>query len=111
MRLLPPLFVTRALLGAALAAVAGSAAAVAPNPEPLDMDPDILAELARHKVRAAQQRQSSLSKPGKPGEKPAADCGAVSIGNVLGNGRIGFAPIDVNVVIVGDVINANNQCR
>jgi hypothetical protein len=91
----------RTLIGLAFATLAGAAAAGPANPEPLDLDPDILA--------TTQARQ--VAKAGKAGEKPAAECGAVSIGNVVGGGRIGFAPIDVNVVIVGDVINANNNCR
>jgi hypothetical protein len=104
--------VKRALLGAALAALAGAAFAAA-NPEPMDLDADILAEIARQKARATTQARQAANagKPGKAGEKPSAECGAVSIGNVIGNGRIGFSPIDVNVVIVGDIINANNKCR
>lgn len=100
----------RTLLGFAFATLAGAAAAGPANPEPLDLDPDILAEIARQRARATTQARQ-VAKAGKAGEKPAAECGAVSIGNVVGGGRIGFAPIDVNVVIVGDVINANNSCR
>lgn len=102
----------RTLLGAAFAVLAGAAAAGPANPEPLDLDPDILAEIARQRARATTQaRLGANAKGGKAGERPAAECGALAIGNVVGNGRIGFAPIDVNVVIVGDVINANNRCR
>ena len=35
---------------------------------------------------------------------------AIALGNVANN-RIGFAPREVNVIITGDVINANNNCR
>ena len=103
--------VTQALLGIALAALAQGA--IAANPEPMDLDADILAEIARQKVRATTQARQTANagKPGKAGDKPAAECGAISIGNVIGNGRIGFSPIDVNVIIVGDVINANNKCK
>ena len=103
--------VAHALLGIALVALAQGAFAA--NAEPMDLDPDILAEIARQKARATTQARQAANagKPGKAGDKPAADCGAISIGNVLGNGRIGFSPIDVNVVIIGDVINANNKCK
>ena len=102
----------RASMGVAFATLFGSA--LAANPEPMDLDPDILAEIARPKARATvQARQAAnagkASKAGAP--PPAAECGAVAIGNVVGGGRVGFAPVDVNVIIVGDVINANNRCR
>lgn len=109
---LAPRWMTRPLLGAAFAALA--AGALAASPEPLDLDPDILAEIARQKARATTQARqvANAGKASKAGTAPsAAECGALAIGNVLGGGRIGFAPIDINVVIVGDVINANNKCR
>ena len=101
----------RASMGVAFAVLLASAHAA--NPEPMDLDPDILAEIARQKIRATTQARQAANagKPAKAGDKPSTECGAVSIGNVIGNGRIGFSPIDVNVVIVGDVINANNKCR
>lgn len=97
---------------AVLAAVAAGAADAA-NPEPLDLDADILAMLAKEKARAVQSARSSAAlKQTKPGESTStAECGAVNIGNVVGNGRIGFAPIDVNVIVVGDIVNANNKCK
>lgn len=103
--------IARALLGALLATLATGAFAVA-NPEPLDLDPDILAEIARQRARATTQSRLD-AKGGRTGngQAAAAECGALAIGNVVGGGRIGFAPVDVNVVIVGDVINANNKCR
>ena len=42
---------------------------------------------------------------------PSAECGSVNIGNVVGNRRIGFAPVDINVVILGDILNINNKCQ
>ena len=103
---------TRALLCAAFAALTGSAFAA--TAEPLDLDPDILAEIARQKARSTTQARQAANagKAGKAGAQPAAaECGAIAIGNVVGGGRLGFSPIDVNVVIIGDVINANNKCR
>ena len=96
----------------ALAALS-TAQAVMPNPEPVDLEPDILAELARHKARTASQARQDATSRDKSAKSanPDTACGAVAIGNVIGNRRIGFAPIDVNVVILGDVVNANNKCR
>jgi hypothetical protein len=80
--------------------------------EPMDIDADILAEVAKEKARA-----NSLRSPGKSekGDKQTADvskdCGSVNIGNVVGNRRIGFAPIDINVVVIGDIFNVNNKCK
>ena len=103
--------IARALLGAVLATLAVGAFAAA-NPEPLDLDPDILAEIARQRARASTLARLDATKDkGGKSANPAAECGALAIGNVLGGRRIGFAPIDINVVIVGDVINANNKCK
>ena len=101
----------RPLLGVALAALVGSA--VAATAEPLDLDADLLAEIARHKARATvQSRQTaSAGKRSQSSDKPAAECGAISIGNVIGGSRIGFSPVDINVIILGDIVNANNRCR
>ncbi len=103
--------ITKALMGAALLALVGSAFAA--NPEPMDLDADILAEIARQKARSTTQARQAgnAAKPGKANDKPAAECGAIAIGNVVGGGRIGFSPTEINVVIVGDVINANNKCK
>lgn len=108
---LPSQRIKRALLGTALAALVGSAFAA--NPEPMDLDADILAEIARQRARSTTQARQAgnAGKASKATDKPAAECGSIAIGNVVGGGRFGFSPTDVNVVIVGDVINANNRCR
>lgn len=105
-------YTVRCLAFAAFAAIAGSAFAA--TAEPLDLDADILAEIARQKARSSTQARqvANAGKASKAGAAPSAvECGALAIGNVLGGNRIGFAPIDINVIIVGDVINANNRCR
>jgi len=109
---LAPTSLIRALLCAASMLMAGQA--LAANPEPMYLDPDILAEIARQRARASTLARAAANagKEGRGGGPPsAAECGAVAIGNIVGNGRTGFSPIDVNVVIVGDVINANNKCK
>lgn len=97
---------------ALLAAFAANVRAAA-NPEPIDIEPEMLAKIAMEKARVSSrdgQTRSAAKKDQRAGT-PAAECGAIAIGNVVGNNRIGFAPTDVNVVIVGDVINANNNCK
>lgn len=105
--------IARALLGALLAALTGAAGAGPANPEPLDLDADILAEIARIKAQSSTQarRSAGAGTNSRNAAQPAAECGALAIGNVVGNNRVGFAPVDINVVIVGDVINANNKCK
>ena len=80
--------------------------------EPMDIDPDILAEIAKEKARANSLRTPAKNeKGGKASADPSKDCGNVSIGNVVGNRRVGFAPIDINVIVIGDILNVNNKCK
>ena len=103
--LLAASIVAVALIAASLLAMGNAQAATA---EPLDYEPDVLAKLAKERARATSQN----AQDGRSGQKSAtADCGSVNIGNVVGNGRVGFGPTEVNVIITGDVINANNNCR
>ncbi|MCX8003905.1 MAG: hypothetical protein N2688_02950 [Burkholderiaceae bacterium] len=101
-----------AVFGAALA-TAGSAAAARANAEPLDLDVEILAKLAKERANttAATRQVGNAGRREAQRGHQAAECGSIAIGNVIGSNRIGFGPTDVNVVIVGDVINANNTCR
>ena len=106
-------------IAAALSMFAASAHAVA-TAEPADLDPDVLAKLAQHRAKASTLNSSTLNNRAAASGRgssangaagvPGADCGALAIGNVANN-RIGFAPREVNVIITGDVINANNNCR
>ena len=77
------------------------------------LDPEILAKLAKDRASAtsANRQASNAGKKEQQKSNQATDCGSIAIGNVIGGNRIGFGPTDVNVVIVGDVINANNNCR
>lgn len=106
-------------IAAALSMFAATAQA-APTAEPPDLDPEVLAKLAQHRAKASTLNNSTLNNraaasgrgSGSNGAAgvPGADCGALAIGNVA-NSRIGFQPREVNVIITGDVINANNNCR
>jgi hypothetical protein len=101
----------RAALACVLGLLLPAAYAASPNPEPMDLDANLLAEVARQRLRAsAAARQADRQRQGKLVD-PTVECGALAIGNVIGNQRVGFAPVEVNVVVVGDVVNANNRCR
>ena len=89
-----------------------SASALCATAEPMDIDADILAEIAKEKARANSLRTPAKNEKGdKAGADPSKDCGNVSIGNVVGNRRVGFAPIDINVIVIGDILNVNNKCK
>jgi hypothetical protein len=104
-----------AALAAALLAVVAMPASAAPKAtaEPMDIEPETLSKLAlerakaRNNARVTSQRASAGL--GQDGKSPA-ECGAVNIGNIITGGK-GFQPREVTVVITGDVINANNQCK
>ncbi len=108
---LPCKIIAAALLATAVASLGNTAHAA--SAEPLDIEPEFLAKLAKEKAKATAESRAAAnaSKKDQRNAQSAADCGAIAIGNVVGNGRIGFGPTDVNVIIVGDVINANNNCR
>lgn len=101
----------RCTVFALCAAISGGV--IAAIAEPMEIEADMLAEIARLKASSSTQarRAASAGTGSKRGEPPAAECGALAIGNVIGNNRIGISPVDINVVIVGDVINANNKCK
>ncbi|MBX2868103.1 MAG: hypothetical protein KTR18_05485 [Acidiferrobacterales bacterium] len=71
------------------------------------------AKLARHKVKQRVEkndRQEDYS----PGDKELnnaenEDCGTVDIGNVFNDKGFG-GPKKIDVIITGDIINANNDC-
>lgn len=96
---------------ALVAMVAQAAPAVA---EPMDIEPEILSKMALQRAKARNLGQFANPKIGAgngAGAPSPFDCGAVNIGNIIGSGRPGFQPREVTVVITGDVINANNQCK
>ena len=96
----------------ALVAVAAPAAPKA-TAEPMDIEPETLSKLALERAKARNNGrvtgQRASAGLGPDGKSPA-ECGAVNIGNIITGGR-GFQPREVTVVITGDVINANNQCK
>jgi hypothetical protein len=81
----------------------------AASAEPLEFEPHVLAKIAKEKAKAGSL---SAQMAGQAADRNAtAECGSVNIGNVVGASRVGFGPTEVNVIITGDVINANNKCR
>jgi len=99
------------LLALAAAAAQAAPAAVA---EPMDIEPEILSKMALQRAKAGNVGRSTGPKGGASNGLDSANpsgCGAVNIGNIITGGRPGFQPREVTVVITGDVINANNQCK
>ena len=96
-----------ALLGFALLNVCSVAAAV--DAEPMDIDVEILAKLAKEKAKRSAEASAS-GRSLKNGGK-SSECGSIDIGNVVTGGKPGFNPREITVIITGDVINANNKCK
>jgi predicted nicotinamide N-methyase len=97
-------------ISTALLLTIASLAHAAANPDPPDVDPDIMARVAKERTKRATtatgQNAAALSKADSN-----VACGAVDIGNVNTGGRIGMTPPQITVVITGDVISANNVCK
>lgn len=78
--------------------------------EPLDIDVDILAKIAKERSKANAQKAADKAALGSDGKSDG--CGNIGIGNVISGGRPGFQPPrEITVVIVGDVVSANNKCK
>ncbi len=105
---------TALLYAAALVAFGAPQFSAAANTEPLNVEADILAKLAKEKAKRHGADSRGVNSSGSAAAMNAdqdAPCGNVDIGNFVSNGRGGRAPKDITVVITGDVINANNKCR
>lgn len=103
-------------LTALLALACAAAQAGNANAEPMELEPEMLSKLALERAKTSSQRSAAAqankrATSADAGANPVAECGALSVGNINTNGRIGFTPREVTVVITGDVINANNRCR
>jgi hypothetical protein len=82
-----------------------------PNAEPPNLDADLLAQIAKERAKGNAQ-QSAEKKLGKGLTSPLDDgCGNIGIGNVFTGGNFAFLPREINVIVTGDVISANNRCR
>jgi hypothetical protein len=91
--------------------LAPAAHAVAtPNAEPQDLDVEILAQIARDRAKGNAQ-QSADKKAFADPTNSADGCGNIGIGNVFTGGQFAFLPREINVIVTGDIISANNRCR
>ncbi len=73
------------------------------------------AKLARHRARERvmkNEKQEDYIEDDTPGPSDLndGDCGTVDIGNVVNNKGFG-GPKEIDVIITGDIINANNDCN
>lgn len=100
---------TSMLLAAAILCSQGSHSyAGAADAEPTDLDPRLLAKMA--KIRAKQDAQDNKGDgEGGDGNGGLPNC-AVNIGNSVG-GPQGTKPKEINVFIKGDVVLSNNKCK
>ena len=101
--------------GLALAGGAGAAARTVET-EPSDLDPALIAKIAKAKARS--HTLNGDSKLGNGGElvfdgstDGRSRCGSVDIGNVTTPGPAWRAPREITVVVTGDVVNAGNSCK
>lgn len=77
------------------------------------MEDDDGAKMARLKAKqryfdAKSDRDDNASD--RRDKRSSAACGSLNIGNVV-NQRGARGPREVNIIVTGDVINANNRCR
>jgi hypothetical protein len=84
-------------------------AAHAARDEVWDVEEEVLAQMARMKVRkhTENKARSVLTQQDKDSSTPGS-CGNLNIGNVKNTRANGDQKI--TIVVTGDVINANNKC-
>lgn len=73
------------------------------------------AKLARHKAKERvskneAQKDYSIGSEDDNETSDDEECGTVDIGNVVNNKGFG-GPKQIDVIITGDIINANNKCN
>lgn len=82
----------------------------------LDLSDAQNAKLARHKAKErvskneAQKDYSVGAEDTGSGELNEEECGTVDIGNVVNEKGFG-GPKQIDVIVTGDIINANNDCN
>lgn len=98
-------------------AIAGGPLAVTPAVAgELELTDAQNAKLARHRAKERvlkNEKQESYLPEGTPSnnnDDGDDDCGSVDIGNVVNNAGFG-GPREIDVIITGDIINANNKCN
>ena len=81
----------------------------------LDLSDAQNAKLAKHKARERvskneAQKDYSIGTEDDNETSDDDECGTVDIGNVVNNKGFG-GPKQIDVIITGDIINANNKCN
>ncbi len=96
------------LLGGAIGAVPLLVSAA--DAEPLDLDPNLQALVAREKIkqRGATRRTDARAGLQNNGNNQNANCGSVDIGNATNDrsARNRVNPRDTTVIVTGPVVNA-----
>jgi hypothetical protein len=115
-RLLIDLAIAASLVTGTGLAMAAGAAARTVDIEPSDLDPALIAKIA--KAKAKSHTLNGDSKLGNAGEfvldgstAGRSSCGNVDIGNITTTGPAWRAPREITVVVTGDVVNAGNSCK
>jgi hypothetical protein len=101
---------TLAALALLLLLASAPTTATAARDEVWEVEEEVLAQMARMKVRkhTDNQARSGLSQLSKEAGSSNAGCGNLNVGNVRGNRR--GSDQNVTVIVTGNVINANNRC-
>ncbi len=107
-----PALTTRFATLAIAALLVGTAPLHAATTEPMDIDPDMQAKVAREKAKARYERGVKNTDTRNKRDNDSSDCGSINIGNSDDEqkGSRKIAPREKNVIITGPVINAGN-CR
>ena len=72
------------------------------------MDDGTNAKMMRHLAKQRAQEASMTAQEREAARQDTGGCGAVDIGNVQGSKG---QDVETVVIIKGDVVNANNNCR
>jgi len=105
---------TLLLLAAALVLVPQEALITAAQGGELELSDAQNAKLARHRAKERvskneAQESYEVGQDDSEDDLDDGDCGTVDIGNVVNNKGFG-GPKKIDVIITGDIINANNDC-
>lgn len=95
----------RTLALSLIAGLGASQLAYAVTATPTEIDPENRAKIAKERSRRVLEPKQGSAKGS------TSECGSVDIGNIFTGGRRGRMPREVNVIVTGDVINANNKCK
>ena len=114
-RWLVDLSLAASLASAAGLAMAAGAAARTVETEPSDLEPALIAKIAKAKAKSNTLGSGTLGASGElvldGSTAGRSSCGNVDIGNVNSTGPSFRQPREITVVVLGDVVNAGNSCK